>query len=123
MIYPASNRVNLDKVIEALESVEVPVFAIDLNKDEINSVDSFIVYNDKGDIEKSDKPMNYLREFSVMYVSKVNRDIEEIELIDKLLQLGLIFVSSNRDHAKFKDTDQTALVITINFKTIIRLCR
>ncbi|MGF3113211.1 hypothetical protein [Facklamia sp. P9177] len=119
----ASSRIKLDHIIKAMEELGHPVFAIDLNKDEINNRDSFFVYNDKGNISRVEGANQYKMEFTVMYISKVHDDIDEITLIDQLIRYGLIFVDSTRDEAKFKGTDQTALVITLNFTQIFRLCR
>lgn len=123
MSITVSNSIKLDRVIAVLEATGHPTFAIDLNKDELNGLNSFIVYNDKGDIERSTQPMQYLRDFTVLYVSKVNEDIDEVSLINQLMPLGLVFVNSTREEAKFQETDQTALVVTLNFKTILRMCR
>lgn len=122
MQIPAYQTVNLEKIISTIESVGYPVFAIDLNKDEINKHDSFFVYMDKGNIINGESKTQLLRDFTLMYLSKNNKDIDEIDLILNLRKLGLIFDSMDRDEAKFQDTDQTALVLTFHFHATIRAC-
>ncbi|MGX7108348.1 hypothetical protein [Facklamia miroungae] len=118
-----SSQIKLDRIIKAMEDREHPVFAIDLNKDEINNFDSFFIYNDKGNIFRAEGANQYRMNFTVLYISKTHDDIDEITLIDELIRYGLTFVDSSREEAKFKETDQTALVITLNFTQIFRLCR
>lgn len=122
MQIPVYQTVNLDRILSSIEETGHPVFAIDLNKDEINAHDSFFVYMDKGNIAHGDDPKQLLREFTLIYLSKNNTDIDEIDLIVKLKRLGLVFNSLERDEAKFKDTEQTALVLTFRFHAIIRVC-
>lgn len=117
-----SNRVNQEKLIKVLDSFGFPIFSVDLNKDEINQHSSFFVYNEKGNILPATGSNQYLRDFTLIFMSRENKDIDEIEVIHALTRLGLVFKNSYREEAKLRGTEQSALVITMNFHEIIRVC-
>lgn len=118
-----SKPLNLARIVEELEKTGFPVFGIDIGRDEVAEHKSFIVYYDKGDIKPTETRNQYKMDFTVMFVSRVDASIDEIEVIENLRLCGLIFDETNHEEGRYLNTDDIAKAVTFKFHQVIRVDR
>ena len=114
----------LTKIVGRLEDFGYPVFGLDLNKDEIRDNKSFFVYDENGRITPGQSRIQYLIEFTLMFITLEDKVMDEIEIAENVIQgTGLIFDGSVREQAKFQETDQIANTITWTFHRVVMVGR
>lgn len=113
----------LEKVVGIIKEVGFPVFDMELGRDEVAENKTFFLYNEKGDIQPTDRRNQYKQDFILMFVSREGVTIDEIGLIEPLRDAGLIFDSMDHSEGRLLDTDDKAEVLTFNFHSAILVNR
>ena len=97
------------------------IFDIDIAKDELDSNSSFFLYHDKGRISKGDNG-RLNREFTLMFVTKENKEIDEYAIIEESPKWGLVFRNTESDYGKIADTQELVRTTTFYFVYEVRTC-
>lgn len=109
-------------LLNKLES-KYPVFATDIRKDEIEENKSFFIYNDDGDVFKSDSGTNqYQVEFYLSFVTREKAKINKIEIIELFNQHRLFFRNTDTQFGKLEDLDVETSMTTFTFYHIEKMC-
>lgn len=110
-------------LLNKLES-KYPVFATDIRRDEIEENKSFFIYNDDGDVFKSDSGTNqYQIEFYLSFVTREKAKINKIEIIELFNQHRLFFRNTDTQFGKLEDLDVETSMTTFTFYHIEKMCR
>lgn len=113
---------NLDLLIEKLEKI-APVFQIDIREDEVEKNPSLFIYDDNGEIRKSDNGVNsYLIKFYLYFLTKEGKEIDKISIIEMVKKHGLIFEETDIQYGKIESMDIEAKMVTFVFHQIEKVC-
>lgn len=93
------DRLKLDKFFEVMKDESFPVFGTDIQPDERDANDSFFIYADTNVINRGSNStmLQFLKRFTLAFVTKVDDQVDVIALADKLTKCGLTF-----DHSDFE---------------------
>lgn len=112
---------SLEKIVSRLDAFGYPVFHLDLNKDEWRDNKSFFVYDDNGEVRPGTSRLQYSIDFTLMFITLEDAEINIIEVIENLAGTGLIFDGAVPESPKVKDTDKVAKAITWTFHRVVRV--
>lgn len=103
------------------EMFGLPIFDIDISKDEIDENESFFIYYENGPIRK-DGEGNLQRDFTLMYLTKTNHLIDDFAIIDQAPKWGLRFRDTEYDVGKISNTQTILRTTTFNMHQVVRIC-
>ena len=114
---------DLTGLLDKLEEI-APVFATDIRKDEILNNKSFFVYNDDGDISKTESSTNeYRQEFYLSFVTRENKKIDKFKIIEIFDRHRLFFISCSTQVGKIESQDIETTMTTFTFYHRQPMCR
>lgn len=114
---------SLEKVIKTIEKeTNQNVFSTDIKKDEVKENDSFFIYFENAGLDKATSSNQFLRRFTLTFVTKSGIELDDINLIQKLTVCGLRFNSSEVDYGLIQDSETEVKAITFHFNRAIRVC-
>ena len=114
---------SLSKTIQQIKDITgYPVFATDMTKYEVANHQTFLIYDEKGDIRKGSNANQYLQDFVLSFVTRENVEVSEFDLIIGLQPCGLIFRETQKEYGRIADTDQEAKMVTFYFHQPLVVC-
>ena len=116
---------NIDKVITKLNTLhpDIPVFSSEITKEEVDSSSSYFIYRDSHQLSRGETGRGLYRKFFVFYVTAERREIDIVALSDELQDgTGLYFLDSEEDFGKMADEDRSMMMVTLNFRYMVRKC-
>lgn len=111
-----------DQVNHTLEEYHYPVFANDMTEDEIRLHKSFLIYDEDGEITKTRSPLNYSKSFYIDFVTRENKTIPEIDLIEAVKELGFVFDRTEKVKFRLQKTDEIYKATRFIFHYILQVC-
>lgn len=108
------NHFNLSGAIDALkELTNYPVFRTDITKEESRDNDSFFIIEPDGNLANAGN--HYTKECLISFITKDNSAVDEIALILKVEENGLIFQRTETDFGRMQNTQQEVKMLTFYF--------
>lgn len=115
------DQFKLNKFIEIMSDQPWPLFDTNLEKDEIIKNPSFFVYSQEGEIRPATAHNQYLKTFTLAFLTRKQEQLDILALAEQLRLVGLRFMGSEIDEGEFADTNQRAKMITLNFVHVIKV--
>ena len=115
---------NTTRLIEVLNMhyPDVPVFDSDIKKEEVDANSSFFVFRESNNFFRGESGRSLMRKVYVQFITKESKQIDVALLIPDLQTAGLYFVQSDEDLGKIQDTDNEAIMVTMEFNVQVRKC-
>lgn len=98
----------------------IPVFGIDVKKDEVRDNPDLFIVHKSNELETGSN--GYRRKVYVMYITRNYVEFDVPDLIDAIRQRGLSFDHSTEDYGKIADTDEDARMVTLIFNETLTDC-
>lgn len=103
-----------EKIICALETFNLPIGNKRIYKNELDGNYNYFIFRRKG--LKNSGCKRYVRKIEIAYVYEGEQKISDYEIIEKIEQLGLNFISAENDDFQLADTNNWIDVNTYIFE-------
>lgn len=120
-----NDEFRLDKFIEIMDEFKketgIPLFDVDIEKDELKKNSTFFIYSKEGEIRPASQNHNqYLREFTLALFTADDTSIDELELAERLTKARLRFTGTEIDNGELADTNKKMKMITLRFTHVLK---
>lgn len=115
----------INKLLSVLTALhpDIPVYGDDITEEERRTAKTFFIYRDPHLYTKSAEGRGLYRDFHLYFLTMEQKEIDIGELIAEIEdRTTLRLKDTDEDFGKMEDTDQTALMVSMYFRRLVRKC-